>query len=158
MPSFAHRTLEELPTNAQENVTTGKQQEEGFTGGLPARNARTFRHGPAPAVGTQLSRGVAVDNLWITMGLIHSPTNAFNGRLTGVGAFWLPYPIPRPENAATGRKTGLPGIVRAKKNPRMAGEEKPHGLYRGAVDFYWLLAMPRPAVSLFHARAQCRLG
>ena len=73
MPSFAHRTLEELPTNAQENVTTGKQQEEGFAGGLPARNAWMFRHGPAPAVGTPLSRGVAVDNLWITMGFIHMP-------------------------------------------------------------------------------------
>ena len=73
MPSFAHRTLEELPTNAQENVTTGKQQEEGFAGGLPARNARMFRHRPAPVVGTPLSRGTAVDNLWITMELIHMP-------------------------------------------------------------------------------------
>ena len=48
MPSFAHRTLEELPTNAQENVTTGKQQEEGFAGGLPARNARMFRVATCP--------------------------------------------------------------------------------------------------------------
>ena len=73
MPSFAHRTLEELPTNAQENVTTGKQQEEGFAGGLPARNARVlpYRACPVPVHGG--SRVVAVDNLWITMGLIHMP-------------------------------------------------------------------------------------
>ena len=57
----------------QSQATPGKWQEEGFTGGLPARNVRMFRHGPAPAVGTPLSRGMAVDNLWITMGLIHMP-------------------------------------------------------------------------------------
>lgn len=57
----------------QSQATPGKQQEEGFTGGLPACNARMFWHGPAPAVGTLLSRGMAVDNLWITMGLIHMP-------------------------------------------------------------------------------------
>ena len=73
MPPFAHRTLGELPSNGQENVTTGKWQEEGFAGGLQARNARMFRHGSALAVGILLSRGLAVDNLWITMGLIHKP-------------------------------------------------------------------------------------
>ena len=73
MPSFAHRTLEELPANAQENVTTGKQQEESFVGELPARNARVlpYRACPSPAHG--VSRMGAVDNLWITMGFIHTP-------------------------------------------------------------------------------------
>lgn len=52
--------------------TQRKQQEEGFAGGLPARNARMFRHEPAPAVGILLSWGMAVDNLWITMGFIHN--------------------------------------------------------------------------------------
>ena len=55
MPSFAHRTLEELPTNAQENVTTGKQQEEGFAGELPARNARVLHYRACRA----LMRGVS---------------------------------------------------------------------------------------------------
>lgn len=73
MSSFAHRTLEELPTNAQENVTTGKQQEEGFAGELPARNAREFRMAACPAPAHGASRMVAVDNLWITMGFIHMP-------------------------------------------------------------------------------------
>ena len=64
LPGYSQVTCAEI---------AGKQQEEGFAGGLPARNAPGFRHGPAPAVGTPLSRGVAVDNLWITMGLIHMP-------------------------------------------------------------------------------------
>ena len=64
--TYSQKTCAELARNSQE---------EGFTGGLPARNPRMFRHGPAPAVGTLLSRGMAVDNLWITMGLIHTPRN-----------------------------------------------------------------------------------
>ena len=51
----------------------GKQQEEGFAGELPARNARMFRDTAALVIGILLSRGTAVDNLWITMGLIHTP-------------------------------------------------------------------------------------
>ena len=62
--TYSQETCAELARNSQE---------EGFTGGLRACNARMFRHGPAPAVGTLLSRGMAVDNLWITMELIHMP-------------------------------------------------------------------------------------
>ena len=51
---YSQETCAELARNSQE---------EGFAGGLPARNARMFRHGPAPAVGILLSRGMAVDNI-----------------------------------------------------------------------------------------------
>ena len=54
------------------------------------------------------------------MGITHGdfstcPANAFNGRLAGFRAVWLPYPHPCPENVTTGRETsprgggGLPG-------------------------------------------------
>ena len=53
----------------------GKQQEEGFAGGLQARNARGFRSQAHPAMRVVVSRGMAVDNLWIIMGFIHMPRN-----------------------------------------------------------------------------------
>ena len=59
MPSFARRTLGELPPNAQENVTTGKQQEEDFAHVLRACNPPEF--------------GRVVDNLWISGRVIHMP-------------------------------------------------------------------------------------
>ena len=65
-----------------------------------------------------------MDNLW---DLSTCPVNAFNGRLAGFRAFWLPYPYLCPENVTMGREMGLPGIARAKKTPRMAGQEKTPG-------------------------------
>ena len=73
MPPFTHRTLGELPTNGQENVTTGKWQEEGFAGGLPARNARELPYRACLVLAHGVSRIVAVDNLWIIRGFIHMP-------------------------------------------------------------------------------------
>ena len=51
----------------------GKQQEEGFAGGLQARNARGFRSQARPAMRVVVSRMMAVDNLWITRGFINMP-------------------------------------------------------------------------------------
>lgn len=51
----------------------GKPQEEGFAGGLPARNARGFGWPTCPAPMHGGSRMVAVDNLWIIRGFIHMP-------------------------------------------------------------------------------------
>ena len=145
MPPFAHRTLGELPSNSHrtpaETVTTPpKQRDEGFVGGLPTRNVRMFRHGAGAVLCMAGSRGMAVDRLWITHGDFSTcPVNAFNGRLAGFRAVWLPYPHPCTENVTTGRETsprggggGLPrggngagnGIAWAKKTPRMAGQEK----------------------------------
>lgn len=50
----------------------GKQQEEGFAGGLPARNAGGFGYRTCHATAHRVSRSRAVDNLWITRGLIHN--------------------------------------------------------------------------------------
>lgn len=57
----------------QSQATPWKQQEEGFTGGLQARNARVLPYRACRALAHGASRMVAVDNLWITMGLIHMP-------------------------------------------------------------------------------------
>ena len=51
----------------------GKQQEEGFAGELPARNARVLPYRACLSLVHGVSRVVAVDNLWITMGFIHTP-------------------------------------------------------------------------------------
>ena len=51
----------------------GKQQEEGFAGGLPARNTRVLPCRACLALVHGVSRVMAVDNLWITMGFIHNP-------------------------------------------------------------------------------------
>ena len=53
------RTCAELARNLQE---------EGFTGGLPARNSRMFRMAACYAPAHGVSRAAIVDNLWITCG------------------------------------------------------------------------------------------
>ena len=94
----------------------GKQQEEDFAGGLPARNAPGFWMVACPdPCAWGAGRMMAVDNLWITMGIIQTPANAFNGRLARLTGVWLPYPIPCPENVATARETGLPGVFYGQK-------------------------------------------
>ena len=51
-----------------------KQQEEGFAGGLQARNAPGFTLPDLPTTSMHgVSRVVAVDNLWIIMGFIYMP-------------------------------------------------------------------------------------
>ena len=66
---------QKLPGYSQGNCTeiAGKQQEEGFAGGLQARNARGLSYQACPAPVHGVSRMMAVDNLWITMRLIHIP-------------------------------------------------------------------------------------
>lgn len=51
----------------------GKQQEEDFAGGLPARNVPGFRMVACPGPMHGGSRMVAVDNLWVIRGFIHMP-------------------------------------------------------------------------------------
>lgn len=64
LPGYSQVTCAEI---------AGKWQEEGFTGGLPARNTRVLPYPTCPTPAHGVSRMVAVDNLWITRGLIHMP-------------------------------------------------------------------------------------
>jgi hypothetical protein len=102
---------------------------EGFAHGLPARNVRMFRHGPAPAVGTLLSRGMAVDNLWITMGLINMPHKRVLRTFDGVWGRAYTYPLPHPRSSIVARLWGIGGDSPDEENPRFPGaKEKPHGV------------------------------
>ena len=66
---------QKLPGYSQVTCTeiAGEQQEEGFAGGLSTRNARVLPYRACPSLVHGVSRMMVVDNLWITMGLIHMP-------------------------------------------------------------------------------------
>ena len=116
----------------QSQATPRKRQEEGFTRGLPAHNARMFRHEPAPAVGTLLSRGMAVDNLWITMGLIHNPRIRVLRAVGGVLVVPATLPSPMPGKRRHGPGNRVDGDSPDEENPAHGGAIKkppvfPHG-------------------------------
>ena len=117
-----------------------KPQEEGFAHGLPVRNTPGIRYRSARGGIAVVSRMVAVDNLWITMGLIHMPRNRAKTPHAGVLGVPATIPYPCPRSSIVARLRPIAGHCLRPENPRQTiGEEKPHGLRRGA--WWWPVAV-----------------
>ena len=93
----------------------GKQQEEGFTGGLSASNAREIRMAACASCWHPAQSRMAVDNLWITMGFIHNRRKRVLRAFGGVLGRAYTYPLPRPRALIVARLRAIPG------SPGMAG-------------------------------------
>ena len=83
-----------------------------------------FRHGPAPAIDTMLSRGMAVDNIVDNYGTYpHAPHSRLTGVWRGLGVL-ATLPPPMPGKCRHGPGNGVAAGCWTKKTPRMAGQEK----------------------------------